>query len=124
MRTGTACEQSAGLRDRAGSENPISLARTFAVPAGRTPKANFRDPAIPLTTSLMVPSPPAARIRSQPSSTALRSKFTGSLRTGRCEKLDFAARHPGEYEQPYPDARVRPFQSAGKRVEDESDTMG
>ncbi len=51
---------------------PSSLASTLAVPAGRMPKGTS-EWTIPLTASLMVPSPPATRIRSAPRSTAQRA---------------------------------------------------
>ena len=45
---------------------PISRAKTFIVPAGSTP-STVGDPARPLTTSLSVPSPPAAITTGSPS---------------------------------------------------------
>lgn len=43
-----------------GTGIPISLAKTFMVPVGRTPKAVL-EPMRPMMTALRVPSPPAAR---------------------------------------------------------------
>ena len=45
---------------------PISLARTLAVPAGKMPSGTS-EKTTPSAISLMVPSPPAARISSAPS---------------------------------------------------------
>ena len=46
--------------------NPISLASTLAVPAGSTPSGTS-EKATPSAISLMVPSPPAAKMSSAPS---------------------------------------------------------
>lgn len=42
-----------------GTGIPISLAKTFMVPVGRTPSAVL-EPMSPMMTALSVPSPPAA----------------------------------------------------------------
>jgi hypothetical protein len=51
---------------------PISLARTLAVPAGKMPSGTS-EKTTPSAISLMVPSPPAARISSAPSAMWLRA---------------------------------------------------
>ena len=48
------------------------MAKTLAVPPGMMPTGT-QEWTMPLTTSLMVPSPPAARIKSAPSETQRRA---------------------------------------------------
>ena len=56
---------------------PSSLAHTFPVPPGSTPKATGLS-AIPLTTSLIVPSPPTMKTASSPSSRACLASWVAS----------------------------------------------
>src|SRR5882757_4238508 len=59
---------------------PSSVAKTFIVPSGSSPSV-VSVPAIPLTTSLIVPSPPAATTVSNPSATARCAKRWASPRS-------------------------------------------
>src|SRR5689334_9791909 len=56
LRSTHGCVQAKGL-------NPSSILQTFAVPAGRTPRA-VSEPTNPLTTLPIVPSPPTAKTAS------------------------------------------------------------
>ncbi len=56
---------------------PTSAASTLAVPEGSANNA-AGEPTMPLTTSLMVPSPPQAQIRSEPSSMARAARASPS----------------------------------------------
>ena len=76
------------LRARSGRLlKPTSFARTFAVPAGKEPNGTS-DPTMPFTTSLIVPSPPAARIRSQPRRYCLAGQFARPIRARGGKQLD------------------------------------
>ncbi len=59
----------------------ISMASTLAVPAGRIARGT-RLCTIPSTTSLMVPSPPAATIKLAPASMCSRAMAPAGARTG------------------------------------------
>src|SRR5437660_609878 len=62
-------------RLRSFSGNPSSAAKTLTVPSGRRP-STASDPAMPFTTSWIVPSPPAATTLVNPSATACRANLS------------------------------------------------
>ena len=62
---------------RSPDGKPSSVAKTLTVPIGNRPSA-AAVPARPLTTSLIVPSPPAATIRLNPSRAAFRASNSAS----------------------------------------------
>src|SRR3990167_6998390 len=55
---------------------PRWVASTLPVPAGRI-ASGTGEPAMPFTTSLMVPSPPQAMIRSRPGAASVRGGWGG-----------------------------------------------
>ena len=95
-----------------------SFARTFAVPAGRMPSGTL-EWAMPFTTSLMVPSPPAARIKSAPRSNASLRQFRPRFPDPRWESLPrHAARRRGISSERR-SACCAPPESARERIVDE-----
>lgn len=60
-----------------GTGIPISLAKTFMVPVGRTPSAVL-EPMSPMMTAFRVPSPPAARMTGSSSAANLAASSRAS----------------------------------------------
>src|SRR2546430_16825230 len=78
-----------------------SVAKTLMVPIGNKPSA-ADVPARPLTTSLIVPSPPAATILRYPSRAALRASDSASpmreveCNVAPCDTFPLASAHDGD----------------------------